>query len=1030
MARGKHPSSNGGLNFDLEAVRNCLHGLALTCNHFGNYMVVMESEINIILSGQPYVAFMLLFNMKTGKYFARIWNKTVVSGEATSEEEISQACSTFFSQGRPCLGCPVDDSKDNSTTNDFIISQTPIRRKYSNACHKRLGQGFPSDVNKCSECLKLMNFKLEAESEYDEIKDNMLFGGLQAKTEQEISEELEDQEDYVKEGDIFPPEESSDEKSSKTVNKSILKYHHKKLGKYPQIITEALLQAEDNMLCLKDIYKYIEEKHPYVGHDVPGWQNSIRHTLSINHHFQNIHAPKKGVGGGKYGRVWTFTSATDPSLNDDGIDAQPEEHEGTLCLGGLQTKTEQEFSEELEDLDNYVEEGEHQHDIFPPEESFHEKPSQTVTQLISQALREAKTGMLSIIEICSFISQKYPYYDAKVNGWQDDVREQLSDNQYFREIGNTGSEGSRWALSSEGRPSLKYPQLIEEALEQAEDKMLPLCDIISYIEDKYPFYRSDYRSITGQSWKTSIRQSLSITARFQNVPAPHIRGKSGMWKICHEQNVRKTTDPSKQGTISDQANDTDKGKGEVAKPPFTYAQLITQAFEQSQGRMLSLHAVCLFISEKYPYYAWSEKRWKETVGQMLSINSEFQRIGGKRNSWKLIDGTEIECPQCKRLFNSDDVDEYRIHTQECRQVEGEHVKPALTYPELVCEAFEHSENRVLTMKEICSYICETHPFYSLSKKQSLEHSVYDFLHRSVKYQRIGDKFLGGSWKLIDGTEVECPKCHKLYQSADNEYYNHMRKKHAYGTFTCPSGCNITADYAKDIIDHIQKETHHEELLVKCPSCEKQIPTNDLESHYKACVTLKLAKREKQLCTICGKHIIFKSYKRHMKTHLGEQPLYHYCDQCGKRYSQPGDLKQHIRAQHKGVKLQCKLCSQEFKTRSEVWAHKNLMHSSDERYICKKCNIRYGTLSRLRHHMMTHEAPQFECKYCGKKIVHKSQLLRHEKIHIGEKTYQCPVKTCGKMWIDNSSLAKHKKQVHKIFGKGRKLNPTPVTMKAV
>ena len=121
---------------------------------------------------------------------------------------------------------------------------------------------------------------------------------------------------------------------------------------------------------------------------------------------------------------------------------------------------------------------------------------------------------------------------------------------------------------------------------------------------------------------------------------------------------------------------------------------------------------------------------------------------------------------------------------------------------------------------------------------------------------------------------------------------------------------------------------------------------------------------------------------------------------------------------------------EFKTRTEKWAHKNLMHSNDEKYECKKCNIRYGTMSRLKRHLMTHEAPQFECKYCGKKNVHKDQHLRHEKIHIGEKTFQCPVEGCGKMWIDSSALHKHKRQVHKIFGKMRKRNHIPVTMKAV
>ena len=86
------------INIDLEELSSSLHALNLTSIIYGEYIVVTESNINIILSGEPYVAFMLLFNVKKGNYFARIWNQTVASGKAISVNGISSVCEKFFYQ--------------------------------------------------------------------------------------------------------------------------------------------------------------------------------------------------------------------------------------------------------------------------------------------------------------------------------------------------------------------------------------------------------------------------------------------------------------------------------------------------------------------------------------------------------------------------------------------------------------------------------------------------------------------------------------------------------------------------------------------------------------------------------------------------------------------------------------------------------------------------------------------------------------------------------------------------------------------
>ena len=166
----------------------------------------------------------------------------------------------------------------------------------------------------------------------------------------------------------------------------------------------------------------------------------------------------------------------------------------------------------------------------------------------------------------------------------------------------------------------------------------------------------------------------------------------------------------------------------------------------------------------------------------------------------------------------------------------------------------------------------------------------------------------------------------------------------------------------------------------------------------------------------------KRFDAHMKSHLakedaaeekGSEPVvYHYCEQCGKRYENKHNLTSHIKAHHEGVLYQCPLCPKTFKDRTSRWQHKNLVHSTDEKYNCKYCRLRFGSESELRRHLPTHEVEsQYACRHCGKKMAFKKSLLQHEMIHTGEKPFECVEENCGKRWRCKSGLARHMRQVH-------------------
>ncbi|PVH97585.1 hypothetical protein DM02DRAFT_532927 [Periconia macrospinosa] len=57
---------------------------------------------------------------------------------------------------------------------------------------------------------------------------------------------------------------------------------------YAQLIGQAILSSPDEMLTLANIYDHIKSRYAFFRHTSAGWQNSIRHNLSLNKSFEKI----------------------------------------------------------------------------------------------------------------------------------------------------------------------------------------------------------------------------------------------------------------------------------------------------------------------------------------------------------------------------------------------------------------------------------------------------------------------------------------------------------------------------------------------------------------------------------------------------------------------------------------------------------------------------------------------------------------------------------------------------------------------
>ncbi|RZF48318.1 hypothetical protein LSTR_LSTR010281 [Laodelphax striatellus] len=131
---------------------------------------------------------------------------------------------------------------------------------------------------------------------------------------------------------------------------------------------------------------------------------------------------------------------------------------------------------------------------------------------------------------------------------------------------------------------------------------------------------------------------------------------------------------------------------------------------------------------------------------------------------------------------------------------------------------------------------------------------------------------------------------------------------------------------------------------------------------------------------------------------------HLCPICGEMIK-TAQLLTHSKL-HSAEKLECFLCSREFKCRSKLKWHIKVIHMGTKEYVCEFCSKIFPRQGNLTEHMRIHNGDKkHKCTVCPKMFSTNSMLMRHSKIHTGERDWICPV--CGKGFAQKGNLMKHK-----------------------
>lgn len=169
-------------------------------------------------------------------------------------------------------------------------------------------------------------------------------------------------------------------------------------------------------------------------------------------------------------------------------------------------------------------------------------------------------------------------------------------------------------------------------------------------------------------------------------------------------------------------------------------------------------------------------------------------------------------------------------------------------------------------------------------------------------------------------------------------------------------------------------------------------------------------RDPIYCTQCDSVFTrLESLRNHMKTEH-EEPTILKCF-CGKEFNLRHKLTTHIKRTHNNIRdHECESCQRRFFTPKEKKVHILKCHTpgyvDPTVHYCDVCGKRYSSSKSLRTHMKHHQEPEWKCNFegCNKGFISKLLLNNHEKIHLGQRDFQCH--QCEKSFFSSNHLRRH------------------------